>query len=633
MAEKRLNVTELDFDNIKDNLKIFLKGQTEFVDYNFEGSGLNTLLDTLAYNTHYLAYNLNMVANEMFLDSASLRDNVVSHAKTLGYETGSTTASVAFINVILNNVSTDTVTMPAGTTFSSSVDGVGYEFVTIESFIQSKDGTTVTFNDIPIYEGTYAQTRYVVDTADVEQRFVLNNLNIDTRTLRVRVQSSSSDTTITTYTKATDITQLTAISKVYFLQEIEEGNFEVYFGDGVLSDKLSDGNIVLIDAVICNKAAPNGATGFVSTGTIAGVTDVTVTTVGFADGGGERESIDSIKLLAPLDYTAQGRCVTANDYKVYTKKFFPQALAIQVFGGEDGSYNSSTGVVATPEYGRVFISIKSNTGNNLTSTQKSQLVKELKEFNVASITPVIVDPDTTNLILQTVFKFNSNITTKSKETLITEVTTNVTNWNNDNLLDFNKPFRQSQVLGVVDNTDISIMSSAINISMAKYITPTIGKSINYTIPFNNKLFNPHSGHGESMGGILASTGFKIAGDVTNEFFFDDDGAGAVRRYYFVGSTRTYADSSAGTVDYENGIVYIDSINIGSISDVDELPSLKIRFTTVPNSKDIIPLRHQLLEIDVINSTVDGEIDTIAVAAQGGTAAYKASGISSETKSY
>ena len=633
MAEKRLNVTELDFDDIKNNLKIFLKGQTEFVDYNFEGSGMNTLLDTLAYNTHYLAYNLNMVANEMFLDSASVRDNVVSHAKTLGYETGSSTASVAFINVILNNVSSETITMPAGTTFSSSVDGTSYEFVTIENFIRSKDGTTVTFNNIPIYEGTYTETRYVVDTADVEQRFVINNLNTDTRTLRVRVQSSISDTTITTYTKATDITQLISSSKVYFLQEIEEGKFEIYFGDGVLSDKLSDGNIVLIDAVICNKAAPNGATGFVSTGAISGVTDVNVTTVDSADGGGERESIDSIKLLAPLDYTAQGRCVTANDYKVYTKKFFPQSQAIQVFGGEDGSYNSSTGVVATPDYGRVFISIKSNTGNNLTSSQKAQLVKELKEFNVASITPVIVDPDTTFLILQTIFKFNSNITTKSKETLVTEVTTAISNWNSDNLLDFNKPFRHSQVLGIIDNTDVSIMSSAINISMAKYITPSIGKSINYTVSFNNKLFNPHSGHGAMSGGILASTGFKIAGDTTTEFFFDDDGAGVVRRYYFVGSTRTYADSSAGTVDYENGIVYIDSINIGSISDVDELPSLKIRFTTVPNSKDIIPLRHQLLEIDRINSTVVGEIDTIAVASQGGTSAYIASGISPETKSY
>jgi len=633
MAEKRLNVTELDFDDIKDNLKIFLKGQTEFVDYNFEGSGMNTLLDTLAYNTHYLAYNLNMVANEMFLDSASVRDNIVSHAKTLGYETGSVTSSVAYINVILNNVSTDTITMPAGTTFSASVDGISYQFVTIENLIKSKDGTSVTFNSVPVYEGTYTETRYVVDTADVEQRFIINNLNTDTRTLRVRVQSSVSDTAISTYTKATDITQLKSTSKVYFLQEIEGGQFEVYFGDGVLSDGLSDGNIVLIDAVICNKAAPNGAVGFISTDAISGVTSVTVTTVSSADGGGERESIESIKLLAPLDYTAQGRCVTTNDYKVYTKKFFPQALAIQVFGGENGSYNSSTGVVATPEYGRVFISIKTNTGNSLTTTQKSQLVKELKQFNVASITPVVVDPDTTHLILQTVFKFDSNITTKSKETLVTEVSTNVSNWNADNLLDFNKPFRQSQVLGVIDNTDISIMSSSINLSMAKYITPTIGKDINYSIPFNNKLYHPHDGHNKSAGGILASTGFKIAGNTTTEFFYDDDGSGVVRRYYFVGSTRTYEDSSAGTVDYVNGIVAISSINIGVVSDVDEMPSLKIRFTAVPNSKDIIPLRQQILEIDLVNSTVVGEVDTIAVAAQGGTAAYTASGINSETKSY
>jgi hypothetical protein len=632
MAENRLNITELDFDEIKDNLKIFLQGQTEFTDYDYEGSGMNILLDTLAYNTHYLAYNANMVANEMFLDSASTRRNVVSHAKTLGYEVSSVSSSTAFINVILNNVSSDTVTMPAGTSFSATVDGQGYRFVTVSSLTGTKDGTSVTFNTVPVYEGTYITTRYVVNTSDVEQRFIIDSSEADTRTIRVRVQNSASDTTIYTYLKATDITQLTASSKVYYIQEVEDGKFQIYFGDGVVSKALSDGNVVLIDAVICNKAEPNGAIGFASTGSIAGVTNVTVTTVSAAGGGGERESIESIKLLAPLDYTAQGRCVTTNDYKVYAKKFFPQAQAIQVFGGENGSYNSSTGVVATPEYGRVFISIKSNTGNNLTSTQKAQLVKELKEFNVASITPVIVDPDTTDLILQVVFKFNSNITTKSRETLISEVNTAIRQWNIENLLDFNKPFRHSEVLGVVDNTDVSILSTSINLSMSKYVTPTISKSINYIIAFNNQLYNPHTGHNSSSGGILATTGFKIAGNTT-EFFFDDDGSGNVRRYYFVGATRTYADNTAGTIDYVNGIVNISSINITTISDVDELPSLKIRFTTIPNSKDIVPLRNQLLEIDFVNTTITGEVDTIAVASQGGTGAYKASGISSETKSY
>ena len=633
MAEKRLNVAELDFEDIKDNLKIFLKGQDTFTDYNFEGSGMNILLDTLAYNTHYLAYNLNMAANEMFLDSSSSRENVVSHAKTLGYETSSSSASVAFINVILNNVSSDTVTMPSGTSFTATVNNESFNFVTINSLTGTRDGTTITFNNVPVYEGDYITTRYTVNTADVEQRFVLDNPNVDTRTLTVRVQNSSSDNTRFTYTKATDITQLTGSSRVYFLQEIEDSKYEVYFGDGVVSRSLSDGNIVLIDSVVCNLDEPNGATGFSSTGAIGGVSSVTVTTVSTADGGGSRESIDSIKLLAPLDYASQGRCVTPNDYKVYTKKFFPQALAIQVFGGEDGSYNSSTGVVSTPEYGKVFISIKSNTGNNLTSTQKSQLVKDLKQYNVASITPVVVDPDVTYLILQVVFKYNSNITIKGRETLISEVTTDLKNWNTNNLLDFNKPFRHSEVISVVDDNDDSILSNSINISMAKFITPTIGQSINYIIPFNNKLFNPHMGHNKSAGGILASTGFKIAGDTTNEYFFDDDGSGKVRRYYFVGATRTYADSDAGTIDYVNGIVNINSINIASISDVDELPSLKIRFTVIPNSKDIIPLRNQLLEIDFVNTTIIGEVDTIAVAGQGGASSFPASGITSETKSF
>ena len=262
--EKRLRITEFDFDDVKDNLKVFLKGQTEFKDYDFEGSGMNILLDTLAYNTHYLGFNANMLANEMFLDSASLRSSVVSHAKTLGYEVTSARGPVATINVALTTDSA-TKTMSAGTAFSSTVDGTNYQFVTISDVTSTNNGGTVSFDSTKIYEGTYVTTKFVVDTSDVEQRFLLGNNRADTSTLVVKVQTSASDTTTTTYTKATDISQLSSTSTVYYLQEVDGGRFEIYFGDGVVSRSLSDGNIVILNYVVTNKTASNGASTFFCT--------------------------------------------------------------------------------------------------------------------------------------------------------------------------------------------------------------------------------------------------------------------------------------------------------------------------------------------------------------------------------
>ena len=380
--DKRLRVTELDFDNVKANLKTFLKAQTEFKDYDFEGAGMNILLDTLAYNTHYLGFNANMLANEMFLDSASLRSSVVSHAKTLGYETTSARASNATINVNLTTDST-TKTMPAGTAFTTSIDGTDYQFVTIADVTSSNTGSSVPFDSVKIYEGSYITTKYTVDNSEVDQRFLLSDANSDTSTLTVKVQTSSSDTTTTTYTKATDITQLSSTSTVYYLQETDSGLYEVYFGDGTVSKALSDGNIVILQYVVTNKTLANGANTFTSPTSIDSVTSITVTTVANATGGSNPETIQSIKLNAPLDYAAQGRCVTVDDYKTYTKKLFANTQAVSVWGGEDGSFDTSTGVSSNPEYGKVFISIKSTTGQNLTSVQKSNLVTAFAPFKVA----------------------------------------------------------------------------------------------------------------------------------------------------------------------------------------------------------------------------------------------------------
>ena len=615
--ERRLNVTEFDFDDVKDNLKVFLKNQSEFKDYDFEGSGMSILLDILAYNTHYLGFNANMLANEMFLDSASLRSSVVSHAKTLGYEVTSARAPIATVNVALSTTDASK-TMPAGTAFSTTVDDVSFQFVTIADVTASGAGGVVTFNNAKIYEGTYITSKYLVDTSDAAQRFLLPDSRSDTSTLKVQVQNSASDSTVTTYTKVTDISQISSTSSVYYLQEVENGRHEIYFGDGNVSKSLSDGNIVILQYVVTNKTASNGASTFTAPSTIDGVSSITVTTVSNAGGGAEPESLASIKLQAPLDYASQGRAVTTDDYVVYTKKLFANTQAVSVWGGEDGGFDPATGVTSVPEYGKVFISIRNTTGQNLTDTEKTQLVNDFAKFKVTSITPVIVNPETTFIILGITFQYDSNVTTKTQSDLETLINTTLSNYNSDNLQDFNRPFRHSQLTGLIDDTDNSILSNVTTVTLAKFVTPVTSTATAYTLSFDNAFFHPHDGHNSAAGGIVASTGFFIDGNTTREYFFDDDGNGNLRIYYLVAGVRTYFNSLAGTVDYDNGTIKINSVKITGVSDVDEATSTRFRLTVLPNSNDIVPVRNQLLELDLTNTTISGTVDATATTGKGYT---------------
>ena len=609
--DTRLRVTELDFDEIKSNLKTYLKGQNQFKDYDFEGSGMNILLDTLAYNTHYMAFNANMVANEMFLDSASLRSSIVSHAKTLGYETTSSRAPIATINVSLSTTA-PTKTMPAGTAFTSTVDGTSYQFVTISDITASNStGTSVPFDNVTVYEGTYVISKYVVDTSDIDQRFILTDPRSDTSTLTVKVQTSETDTTTTTYTKATDITQLATTSTVYYLQEIETGRYEVYFGDGIVSQALSDGNIVQLQYVVTNKGESNGASSFSSPASIDGVSSISVTTVSSATGGAEPESLQSIKLNAPLDYSSQGRAVTTKDYEVYVKKLFPTTKSVSVWGGEDGSYDTSTGVSETPEFGKVFISIKSTTGVDLTSVQKTNLESALAPYKVASITPVVVDAETTSLILGITIMYDTSSTTYTGAQIESLVATTISNYSNNELETFNSPFRHSKVLGLIDNTDSSILNSVATVTMGKLFSPTLSSSTSYNLNFNNKFYNPTSGYNAAGGGVIASTGFYLNGVTTTEYFFDDDGVGNLRLYYLVSGVRTYINNAAGTVDYEKGKITINSIVITGVGLVDNQSSSQVRITALPNSNDITPVRNQILEIDQVNTTYVSNVDATA----------------------
>ena len=606
---KRLEVTEFDFDDVKENLKVFLGAQNEFTDYDFEGSGMSALLDVLAYNTHYLGFNANMLANEMFLDSASLRSSIVSHAKTLGYVPSSARAAKATVDVILNT-NLLTATMPAGTVFSTIVGDTSFQFSTIESFVKSNTGNTIPFVGVDIYEGTFITTRYLVDSSDIDQRFLITDNRADTTTLTVVVQTSSTDSSSNTFTEATDITQVTSGSNVFFLQEVEAGLFEVYFGDGVIGTALSDDNIVILTYVVSNKTEANAASLFTNAAAIASITDISVATSAVASAGSEPESLSSIKYNAPLDFASQGRCVTAEDYKVFAKRFFANTQAVQVFGGESGSFDTSLGVVSTPEFGKVFISIKSTTGNNLTTTEKSQLITSLAPFTVASITPVIVDVQTTKLILQVFFKFDSSKTTKTASTLESEISTTLSILNSDTLGQFEGVFRHSKVVGLIDDTDNSITGNITNVTMAHDLTPTIGTPTSYNISFNNEIYNPHLGHNFAGGGVISSTGFKISGDTVNDMFFDDNGSGVLRVYYLLAGVRVYQDATAGIVDYSAGSIVINNIDIISISDVDGAASSIIRITATPDSKDIVPVRNQILEIDFVNTTITGELDTV-----------------------
>ena len=626
--DKRLIVSEFDFDDVKSNLKTFLQAQTEFTDYDFEGSGISVLLDVLAYNTHYLGFNMNMLANEMFLDSSSLRSSVVSHAKTLGYEVASVRSAKAEIDVTLFDSVKTTGTLSAGTVFTSSVNDVEFQFVPITDFTASNTGSQISFLNVPIYEGTFVTTRITVDADDVSQRFVIPDNRADTNTLIVEVENSSADSTATTYIKTTDISQVTSTSANYFIQEVENGKHEIYFGDGVIGKGLSDGNVVVMTYVVTNGTSANTAAAFTNAAVIDTVIDVSVSTVSAASGGAVAESIDSIKYNAPLDFASQGRCVTADDYTTFVKRFFPNTQAVSIFGGENGSFDDTVGVVATPEYGKVFISVKSTTGNNLTDSEKRTLVNNLAPFTVASITPVIVDPETLFLILEVNAKFNSSLTTETSNSLATAISTTLINFNNSELKQFNSVFRHSKVVGLIDDTDKSITGNITKITMAKFFTPTLLTSVGYTINFNNAVFHPHEGHNGANGGVVASTGFKISGDTVNEVFFDDDGNGNIRSFIILAGLRNYVDLSAGNINYITGEIKINPINIISISDVDGSTSTQIRITITPDSQDIIPVRNQILELDLVNTVVSVLIDTVSTGSGSTTSAAGGSATSS-----
>ena len=594
-----LQITDLDFDQIKNNLKTYLSKQTEFTDYDFEGAGLNVLLDLLAYNTHYNAFHANMLANEMFLDSAQLRQSVVSHAKHLGYTPRSARSSKATVDITVNNVTTSTLTLNKGSTLTTTVDDNTYQFVVNKSISITPTNGVYTFSNVDIYEGTLVTERYTVNTSDPDQRFIINNPNGDTTTLKVTVQNSSSDSTSFTYALNTSITNIGSTSRVYFLQEVEDGKYEIYFGDGILGNALDNGNIVTVEYIVGNTSEANGASSFSFSGSIGGFSNIQVTTIGNASGGAAAETLKSIKFNAPKRFSAQNRAVTMGDYKAIVSDIYPNVQSIRVWGGEDND---------PPIYGRVYISIKSLAGTNLTTTEKERIVSDLGQYKMASITPVVVDPETIFLTIDSDVKYDAKTTTKDANGIKTLVSNAISTFNTTNLQKFDGILRHSQLVQSVNNTDASILSNITKFKMYQQLTVDTTKSESYTVKFSNALYHPHDGHMN----ILTTSGFKINGDATTEYFLDDNGSGIVR-LYSVSATgvKNIKNATQGTINYTTGVVTITDLFITSLSDIDGASTTTLRVTVQPSSYDVVPVRNQVLEIDLSNTNVTATADNYA----------------------
>lgn len=483
-ANTNLRISEVDFDSIKTNLKTFLRNQSEFSDYDFEGSAMNILLDVLAYNTHYMAYYLNMTANEMFLDTAQLRNSVLSHAKLLGYIPRSRTGSSAEVNVQVTpppGDATTTLTLPRYTKFfSEAIDSVNYNFVTLDSYTTTKTAAnTFLFSNVAIKEGETVSFQFLQDQNNPRQRFSIPSDSVDTSTLTVVVQTSVSNTSQDTYTLADDLTELNGDSKVYFLDETENGTYTLYFGDNTFGKSLSNDNIIFLTYVDTNGSAANKANVFTLAAPVGGFSNTQVFTVSKAAAGSDRETIEDIKFRAPIYYTTQNRAVTKNDYSLLLKRDYPNIESISIWGGEE--YDP-------PQYGKAFISIKPTEGFSLTSSQKLSIINDvIKTRSILTVTPEIIDPDYLYLRLAIDVYYDPSKTTRTADEIKTIVRQTVLNYRDTNLNTFNSVFRNSKLQYAIDQSEKSITSNDVDVFMIKQIQLNNGIQQNYEVDFFSPL--------------------------------------------------------------------------------------------------------------------------------------------------
>jgi hypothetical protein len=607
MQNNKINVSELDFDSIKSNIKEFLKGQDQFTDYDFEGSSLSILLDILAYNTHYNALYTNLAVNESFLDSASKRNSVVSLAKAIGYVPDSARGAVATITMVVSNTtSTPTIlNLPKYSQFSTTVDGENYIFYTMEDYsaVLNTTNNTYTFSELQIKEGFPLTFKYEVIPG---QRFILPNPDIDLSTLNVRVQNNASSSIFETWNRNEDILELDSTSKVYFLKEIEGEFYELEFGNDVVGKALQTGNVVNIEYLNCNKDLPNGAKSFTfQGGNLLGGTVSTPITLIAAEGGTDKEGIDTVRYNAPRAYATQNRGVTVNDYKSIILSQYTEAESVSVWGGEDN---------IPPVYGKVFVAIKPKTTDTLSQVQKD-FVKNtiLKSKNVVSITPEIVDPSYIDVEVNTTVYYNPKATNKGTNDIRNAVIETIKDFSESYLDSFDGVLRYSKFSSLIDETDTSVVSNITTIKLHRIVEPKYNVSAQYKIDLGNPIYS--SGFPEES---VISTGFFVPEydfEVYLEDLPTDKGNGVIRLFrYDVNLDKEYL-TNIGTINYPKGSIELNNLNIIGLDG--EIIKLIIK----PQSNDVISIRNQLVRIPDELISVNVVVDKISSGDAAGNSNY------------
>lgn len=575
-TSKRIRVNALDFDEIKDNLKTFLNAQDKFQDYDFEGSAFSILLDVLAYNTHYNGIYTNLAVNEMFLDSASKRSSVVSLAKMLGYIPNSAKCAKAYVNATITapTYNPDVITLPANQPFLTSIDGVSYTFYNTSDLTTVAVGGTYTFNNIELIEGIPLQFSYTIKEG---QKYIIPNQNVDLTTLIVKVRETADDDTFIVYTPAESMTQLDSNTKSYFVKELDDGVYEVYFGDGVVGYKPIDGNFLTLEYYVSSLEAPNGANTFSYAGTALLGSGLTVTASTAALGGSSAESIDSIKYNAPRLYAAQNRAVTTEDYKSLIYKNFPQAQSVVVWGGEDND---------PPVYGKTFICVKPTDTTRLTDAQKDFIKNNIiAPKSIVSITPEFIDPEYFNVQIDVTAYYNAKISDKTPAQLETIIRDAIYEYDNTNLQKFDGVLRYSQLVRLIDEVDQAIVNNTTKILVRREFTPRYNLSSEYKLNMINPIFNSTI-PAESV----ISTGFYIP-NTSNVHYIDDDGQGNLRLFYFDAQQNKYiVNPKIGEVNYSKGTLIVRNLTITSMADA------TFEFVLKPESYDVVTAYNQIVQV-------------------------------------
>ncbi len=580
-----LKVNELDFQGIKTNLRDFLKSQDQFRDYNFEGSGLNVLLDLLAYNTYYNSFYLNMVMNEAFLTTAQKRTSVVNAAKSLNYTPRSmTSSSVTGTLTATPSGSPASITIPAYTKFTGSLDGSTYTFVNTESILIFPSSGSYVASDITLTEGTFVRNLFTVNINDPDQKFQILNTNADTSTLVVKVLNSSVDTTTRTFTRAQNIIEVNSESQVYFLEEGADGLYQIKFGDGTFGVALENGNVVVLEYLVSKGSLANDIESLTYSGSISGVTNISFVANSAASGGLEKENISSIKFNAPKAYEAQNRAVTTEDYKTLLLQQSTVG-SVSVWGGEDND---------PPEYGKVFVAIKPSTGTALTATEKLNIIRNvINPKKVLTVRTEIVDPEYIYLIIDASVKYESDKTTLSQNSIKEIVIDTIKLYNSSDIDEFSKYFRYSKLSRLIDLSERSILNSDLSVSMRVEKDIQLGQSqrveIKFSNPINSTTDGRPSSHPYGVGNQVTSNAFTY-NELENCFIEENNGI--IRIYQLVNTDKIGVISNAGTINYTTGTIILSSFSPSAFAD----GGTTLKITAIPEDKDILPLRNQIIQI-------------------------------------